>query len=252
LVTIVNITIALVTMLLILIDCIDIHPPFLCNILIDKDMSWIGWLKFPRGARKTDATYLSIKHIYGYCNPMALGSTVYNFEIALADSTRNTYESLSLRVGKHPSETFEYLLCRVLAYCLEYQENLEFTTGLQDPEMPAIWAKDLTGQVELWVEVGAPSAEKLHKASKKVERVVIYTHKNPELLTSQLHNQTIYKSEEIKIFSFDDGFVKGIAEILERRNIWNVSVNEDVLYLDIGSSSFTTNIHSCGVCQLTE
>ena len=173
---------------------------------------------------------------------MASGSTIYNFEIELSDTTRSLYESLSLRVAKHPSETIEYLLCRVLAYCLEYSEGIEFTTGLNDPVTPAIWVKDLTGLITTWVEIGAPSAEKIHKASKKVDRVVIYTHKNPSHTLQPLLNQNIFDEDKIKLFAFDPSFIQEIQLVLERRNNWSLLISDGAIYLDSKESHCTTQI----------
>src|SRR4051812_2041356 len=97
---------------------------------------------------------------------MALTATVYNFDVQLSDVDRNVYETLALRVARHPSETEEYLVTRVLAYCLEYTEGITFSKGLAEPDEPAVVVRDLTGALRVWVEVGAPTADRLHKASK--------------------------------------------------------------------------------------
>ena len=175
---------------------------------------------------------------------MAIGSTVYNFDVELSDSGRGVYESLSLRVARHSSESMEYLLCRVLAYCFEYVERLEFTKGLDDPEMPAIWAKDLTGRLTHWIEVGAPSADKLHKAAKTGSRVAIYAHKNPATLLEQLRSQNIYRSHEVELHAIAPTFIAEVAEVTERRNVWALSLSEGSVYLDVAGRSFSTSVES--------
>src|SRR5882762_8474744 len=97
---------------------------------------------------------------------MALTATIHNFEIELADSDRNRYESLALRVARHPSESEEYLVTRVLAYALEFTEGIAFSRGLSEPDEPAISVRDLTGVLRAWIEIGTPDAARLHKASK--------------------------------------------------------------------------------------
>ena len=83
---------------------------------------------------------------------MALTSTIHVFDIALADSDRGVYAQLALRVARHPSETESYMWTRVLAYCLEYQEGIEFSKGLSDPDEPPIAIRDLTGALQAWIE----------------------------------------------------------------------------------------------------
>src|SRR6186997_3599023 len=97
---------------------------------------------------------------------MALGATIHNFDIELADSDRQVYESLALRVARHPSESEEYLVTRLLAYLLEFAEGIEFSRGVSDPDDPAIAIRDRTGAITTWIDVGTPDAARLHKASK--------------------------------------------------------------------------------------
>jgi hypothetical protein len=95
---------------------------------------------------------------------MALGATIYVFKIDLADSDRGVYQPLELRVARHPSETEDHLLTRVLAYCLEYTEGIAFSNGLFDSDQPTIAVRDLTGSLRVWIDVGAPEAARLHRA----------------------------------------------------------------------------------------
>src|SRR5476649_189364 len=116
---------------------------------------------------------------------MALTATIHNFDIELADTDRHVYESLALRVARHPSESEEYLVTRLLAYVLEYAEGIEFSRGVSDPDEPAISIRDLTGRIKTWIDIGSPDAARLHKAAKSGARVVVYTHKNPEQFLKQ-------------------------------------------------------------------
>ena len=117
---------------------------------------------------------------------MALTATIYTFDIELADSDRHVYESLALRVARHPSESEGYLLTRVLAYALEFTDGIEFSRGLFEPDAPAIAIRDLTGAIRSWIDIGMPDASRLHRAGKAAARVAVYTHKDPALLVRQL------------------------------------------------------------------
>src|ERR1700690_3678515 len=98
---------------------------------------------------------------------MALSSTMYVFTVRIAAADRNIYESLTLCVAQHPSEAGEYLVTRVLAYCLEYAEGITFSKGLFDPEEPTIGVRDLTGVLQSWIDIGAPEALRFNKAGKE-------------------------------------------------------------------------------------
>ncbi len=116
---------------------------------------------------------------------MALGATMYVFEVRLADADRGVYETLTLRVARHPSETAEYLVTRLFAYCLEYAEGIAFSKGLSDPDEPAISVRDLTGALQAWIDIGAPDAARLHKAAKAAPNVAVYVHRDPDQLLSK-------------------------------------------------------------------
>ena len=104
---------------------------------------------------------------------MALGATMYVFNVELADSDRGVYETLEIRAAQHPSEAADYLLTRVIAYCLEYTAGIAFSKGLSDTDEPTVFVRDLTGALQLWVDIGTPDAERLPRASKAAPRVVI-------------------------------------------------------------------------------
>jgi uncharacterized protein YaeQ len=168
---------------------------------------------------------------------MALGSTIYNFDIALADVDRGVYESLALRLACHPSETAEYLFTRMLAYCLEYAEGISFGKGLSEPDEPALTVRDLTGALVSWIEVGAPDARRLHKASRAAPRVAIYTHKDPEQLVRQLAGERIHRADAIELHAIDREFLEALTARLERRMAFSLSVSHGHLYLTLDEAT---------------
>ena len=157
---------------------------------------------------------------------MALTATIYNFDIDLADADRGVYETLALRVARHPSESEEYLVTRVLAYCLEYADGIGFSSGLSDPDQPTLALRDLTGTIQVWIEIGSPDAARLHKASKAAGRAVVYTHKDPVQLLKQLEGERVHRADDVEIYSLDRAFVSQLAAKLERRMPMTISVSD--------------------------
>ena len=147
---------------------------------------------------------------------MALTATIYNFDIELADSDRHVYESLSLRVAQHPSESEEFLVTRVLAYLLEYSEGIEFSRGVSDPDDPAVAIRDLTGRIRTWIDIGTPDAARLHKAAKSGARVVVYTHKNPDQFLRQLSGEKIHRPDELELYAMERALIAAHAAISAR------------------------------------
>lgn len=170
---------------------------------------------------------------------MAIASTVYVFDIELADVDRGVYETLAIRAARHPSETIEYLLTRVIAYCLEYAEGISFSKGLAEPDEPAVLIRDLTGTLRSWIEVGAPDADRLHRASKSADRVVVYTHRDPAMVKRQLAGKRIHRAETIALLAVDRELLAELAPLIDRRTKMGVSVTEQTLYITVGGASLT-------------
>jgi uncharacterized protein YaeQ len=170
---------------------------------------------------------------------VALTATIYNFDIDLADSDRQVYESLSLRVARHPSESEEYLVTRLLAYLLEYAEGIEFSRGVSDPDEPTVFVKDLTGRIITWIDIGTPEAARLHKAAKSGARVVVYTHKNPDQFLKQLAGEKIHRAGELELYAMDRTLVAALAERLDRRLAFSVSLTDREFYISIGTETLT-------------
>ena len=174
---------------------------------------------------------------------MAAGAVVYTFTGSLADVDRGVYDELNLRVARHPSETDAYMMTRVLAYCLEFEEGIAFSEGVSSTDEPAVIVRDRTGHLTAWIEVGAPDAERLHHGSKKADRTTIYTHRDPVKVLALWAGKKIHESDRIVLHSFDPGFIDAAVAVLERRNTITVSVTEGQLYLDLNGVTLSSAVH---------
>jgi uncharacterized protein YaeQ len=179
---------------------------------------------------------------------MALGATVYTLDIDLSDSDRSVYETLALRVARHPSESDDYLVGRVLAYCLEYTEGIAFSRGgLSDTEEPAISIRDLTGALQAWIDIGSPDASRLHKACKLAPRVAVYMHRDPAQFLRHLSGERIHRAGALELYALDRALVTALAAKLERRMAFALSINERELYLSIGDDTLTGVVRRCAL-----
>jgi uncharacterized protein YaeQ len=170
---------------------------------------------------------------------VALTATIYSFNIDLADHDRAVYETLDLRVARHPSESDEYMVTRVLAYCLEYVEGIAFTKGVSSPDEPAIVVRDLTGALQAWIEIGSPDAARLHKACKASPRVAVYTHRDPGQLRRSLEGERIHRGGALAIYEMDRALVAALVARLERRLSCAISISERELHISIGEDTLT-------------
>jgi uncharacterized protein YaeQ len=173
---------------------------------------------------------------------MALGATIYAFDIELSDVDRDVYQPLALRVAQHPSETADYLVTRVLAYCLEYAEGIGFSKGLSSPDEPALSVRDLTGVLQAWVDIGLPEPERLHRASKAAPRVAVYAHRDTTQWLVRLADARIHRADALEVFAFDPAWIAQVASLLERRMKWSLARSESQLYLTVGAATLQTDL----------
>jgi uncharacterized protein YaeQ len=169
---------------------------------------------------------------------MALGATVYHLTIALSDVDRGVYESLDLRIARHPSETMRYLVARTLAYALLFEEGIAFSKGLSTASEPAVWVRELDGRVRLWVDVGSPSAERLHRASKAAGRVVVFTYDAPDRLRKSLAGERIHRAEQLELVGVPAPLLDALGDATGRDTTWELLHTGGELFVTIAKNSF--------------
>jgi len=169
---------------------------------------------------------------------MALQATVYRVQIELSDVDRGVYESLDLRIARHPSESMPYLLTRTIAYALLHEEGIAFSKGgLSSADEAPLSIRDLQGNLRAWIEIGTPAADRLHKASKASPRVVVFTQHDPRLLLAQAGERDIHKADQIEIYSLDPKFLDQLGALTDRNSRWTLMRTDGVLYVTIGDKT---------------
>ena len=176
---------------------------------------------------------------------------LYRFEIELSDVDRGVYETLEFRVAKHPSETLSYLLSRVIAYALNFQPGIEFSPGgLNDPDQSAVRVVGLHGGIEVWIDIGNPSAKRLHKASKAAKQVLVYTYKNAATLLDQVDPKEVHRAGEIQLFAINLKFLENLETQLGKTNRWTVLHQQGVLDVNTGTQNFSGEIKPFSLVKL--
>lgn len=175
---------------------------------------------------------------------MALAHVIRTVSVDLAHVDRGVYETFQLTVAQHPSESDDHLAGRLLAYCLEHREGIEFSRGVSSTEEPAIMVRDLTGRITHWIEMGTPAAERLHKAGKAVDRVAVYFHRPPGPYLAQLAGERIHRAEAIEFHQLDRTLVTELAARLDRRMTLEVSLNEGQLFVTLNGRSHEGRVES--------
>jgi uncharacterized protein YaeQ len=182
---------------------------------------------------------------------MAQTATIYTFDIELSDVDRGVYATLNLRVAKQPSESLPFLLTRVLAYCLEYEEGIAFSPGIAAGDEPALLVRDLTGRIVVWIEVGAPDGERLHRGSKSAERVAVYSHHPLGKLKQQLAGAQVHRAEAISVHFLDRVFLSALVQATERRTTMSLLITEQQLFVEVAGTSLTGTLETYSLNELT-
>ncbi len=185
---------------------------------------------------------LALRAAEGSIACVARPATLFRVKLELSDVDRGVYESLDVRLAQHPSEDETRLVCRLLAYALLYEEGLEFGRGLSDADEPALWVHDLTGRLLHWVDVGIPSAERIHTANKKAERLTVVCHKGKEALAREMSKRLVHGAGDIRVLYLEPAFVAQLAEVLERNVQWTVVRVEGEVSVIAGAHSFSATV----------
>lgn len=171
---------------------------------------------------------------------MALKPTIYKFSIDLSDINRNYYDTLNLTIAQHPSETVERMMVRVLAFCINAQEQLSFTKGLSATEEPDLWVHSLDGNIELWIDVGEPAVDRIKKATRIARDVKVYSF-NRKSETWWQQERTGFENLAISVFQFNCDEIKNLATLIQRTMNMSVTISEDSAYIAAENGEFEVN-----------
>ncbi len=172
---------------------------------------------------------------------MALRSTVYKADLNIADNDRGYYASHAFTVARHPSETDERLMVRLLAYALlaDDTDTLAFTRGLSETDEPALWRQDLTGAVIQWVETGLPDDRRVLKACGRADDVVVFAYGRNATLWWQGVQGKLERAQKLRVFLLDVDGTQALAALAARKMVLNINVHDDTIWVssDEGEAS---------------
>jgi uncharacterized protein YaeQ len=158
---------------------------------------------------------------------MALKATIFKATLHIADMDRHYYADHHLTVARHPSETDERMMIRLLAFALNADDNLEFTKGLSTDDEPELWQKSLTGDIELWVELGLPEEDRLRKACNKANQVILYTYGGRAVpVWWDKHHNKLERFSNLTIVDLPAEETAALAALAERSMTLQISIQD--------------------------
>jgi len=172
---------------------------------------------------------------------MALKPTIYKLKIDLSDMDRAVYDTLNLTIARHPSETLERMMARVMAYCFNASEQLVFCKGLSDSDEPDIWQHSLGGELELWLDVGEPAAERIKKATRLAKSVKVYCF-NSKASTWWELNQNSFANLPASIFQLPWPQIQAVAALVERTMELSITISDSSAYVATARGECEVNL----------
>ncbi|MCF2905371.1 YaeQ family protein [Octadecabacter sp. CECT 8868] len=166
---------------------------------------------------------------------MAQKATIYKIELSVSDMDRHYYETHKLTVAKHPSETDERLMVRVLAFALNAHEHLEMTKGLSTDDEPDIWQKSLSGELELWVALGLPSEKVVRQSCGKADKVVVYSYggRTAEMWWDKIKNSTT-RFDNLQVMTLAENVTADLGALANRTMQVQVNIQDGEVMVSVG------------------
>ena len=174
---------------------------------------------------------------------MAIGATIFKCELVISDLRRHYYQTHNMTIARHPSETDERMMLRILCFALFADEGLEMTKGISTDDEPDIWQKSLTGEIEHWIELGQPDEKRLRKASGRAKSVTLLTYGgNAPQLWWQQHKDKLQNIRNLSIWNISDNQSKALAAIAERNMQIQLMFDEDQISLSADAQALELSL----------
>lgn len=163
---------------------------------------------------------------------MALKATIFKAELQIADMDRNYYHDHALTIARHPSETDERMMVRLLAYALNADEALTFGKGLSSDDEPDLWRKDLTGAIELWIDVGQPDERRIRRACGRAREVIVYSYGGygAAIWWNQVGGE-LARVKNLAVISVPAAASQALAKLAQRNMRLNCTIQDQQVWL---------------------
>lgn len=163
---------------------------------------------------------------------MALPATIFKAQLNISDMNRSYFADHALTLARHPSETDERMMVRLTAFALMADEALSFSRGLCVDDEPTLWRKSLSGEIELWVDVGQPDPKRLRKACTKATHVVLYLYGgNAARQWWHRHSGELRRLRNLAVFEFDEEGVARLTGLVQRSLRLQYTIQDSQLYV---------------------
>ena len=166
---------------------------------------------------------------------MAIKSTIFKVDLQISDMDRNHYQNHILTIARHPSETDERMMARILIFALHANEYLYFTKGLSTDDEPDIWLKNLNNEIDIWIDLGQPDEKRIRKACGRAKQVFIYTYSgsSADIWWNQI-NSKLDRFDNLSVINLPTASVKSLSKLTQRSMQLQCSIQDQICWLANG------------------
>ncbi|NVK24473.1 MAG: YaeQ family protein [Gammaproteobacteria bacterium] len=174
---------------------------------------------------------------------MALKATIFKADISITDMDRNYYNDHNLTIARHPSENDERMMLRIIAFIVNASERLEFTKGLSDDEVPDLWQKAYSDEIELWVELGQPSEQRIKKGCNQSQQMLIYSYADNSFNEwwKKEHNKLATR-KNLTVYTLPETLSSTLANLVQRSMQIQVTIQDAQIWLTIESGGISESL----------
>lgn len=173
---------------------------------------------------------------------MALKATIFRADLQVADIERGYYADHAVTIARHPSETDERMMVRVLAFALHAGDMLAFAGGLSDEDLPDLWEKDLTGAIRTWIEVGLPDDKRVRRACGRADRVFVYSYGRAAERWRAEYGEKLARSENLTIVDLPQEETRQLAALAQRSMQLSFTIQEGQVLVSDGAATVTLDL----------
>lgn len=177
-------------------------------------------------------------------NTMALKATIFKADLQIADMDRHYYGDHALTIARHPSETDERMMVRVLAFALHAHEALSFGKGLSTDDEPDLWQKDLTGAIDLWIDVGQPDEKRILKACGRAARVVVYSYSSTSGIWWNQVGSKLERARNLSVMNIPSAASLDLAKLAQRTMQLHCTIQDGQMWLSNGDLTVQLDLAS--------
>ena len=174
---------------------------------------------------------------------MALKATIFKADISITDMDRNYYNEHNLTIARHPSENDERMMLRIIAFIVNAHERLQFTKGLSDDDEPDLWQKSFSDEIELWIELGQPSEQRIKKGCNQSQQMMIYSYANNSFEEWWKKEKTkLQTRKNLSVFTLPEELITTLANTVQRSMQIQATIQDGQIWLTIGGADTTESL----------